>query len=194
MSDRIRHFRKFVKLLMMWLRCVNILWTWIWITHRSHWIVVDPSICFSWIESNWEESDIREAKKVIIKLVSLIYYDIIYCLSFHFQLQMTEHRRLARPQSGSPELNQPQQPPNTRPTNCRAVTSTKLTAQYRLPTMHTQQPVNNEQTVEQKLASYTTASCSPEGTDPLSFWAVSQIRLLFLVHDPTSSLVGFSGV
>ena len=49
----------------------------------------------------------------------------------------------------------------------------KLSSRYRLPTLQLRQPSSSVQTVEQELASYVTSVCSPEGTDSISFWVVS---------------------
>jgi hAT family C-terminal dimerisation region len=91
-------------------------------------------------------------------------------------IQMTNVRTTTSTEECPPQSNQPQQlhwqasqHPN-RPT----VHPTKLASRYRLPTMHAQRPASSVQTVEQELAAYTTSPCSPEGTDPLSFWAVSR--------------------
>ncbi|KIK17361.1 hypothetical protein PISMIDRAFT_111636 [Pisolithus microcarpus 441] len=63
-----------------------------------------------------------------------------------------------------------------------AFVPTKLATRYNLPTMHVRQPVSNVQTAEQELTSYVTASCSPEGMDLLSFWAVSWSMYPTLYH------------
>ncbi|KIK19822.1 hypothetical protein PISMIDRAFT_106876, partial [Pisolithus microcarpus 441] len=115
-------------------------------------MLVDPTIHFTWIELNWEEFEVHEVKRAVLNM-----------------LRMTVN---TQPDLHQPnELPQPQVPGSS---NLQAAfVPTKLAARYNLPTMHARRPVSNVQTAEQELASYVTASCSPEGTDPLSFWAVS---------------------
>ena len=54
-------------------------------------------------------------------------------------------------------------------------TLTKLGSCYKLPMLNLHWPTggNGVQTIQQEFMSYITANCSPEGTDPLLFWAVS---------------------
>ncbi|KIK13434.1 hypothetical protein PISMIDRAFT_44079, partial [Pisolithus microcarpus 441] len=117
---------------------------------------VDPTIRFTWIKLNWEEFEVHEVKRAVLNMMT--------------QLRMTVNTQPDLHQLN--ELPQPQVPGSS---NLQAAfIPTKLATRYNLPTMHTRQPVSNVQTAEQELASYVTASCSPEGTDPLSFWAVSR--------------------
>ena len=57
---------------------------------------------------------------------------------------------------------------------------TKLSSRYRLPTLQLRQPSSSVQTVEQEFALYVTSVCLPEGTDSISFWAVSDDWFTFL--------------
>ncbi|KIK19728.1 hypothetical protein PISMIDRAFT_85242, partial [Pisolithus microcarpus 441] len=119
---------------------------------------------FTWIELNWEEFEVHEVKRAVLNMMT--------------QLRMTVNTQ--------PDLHQPNellQLQVPRSSNLQvAFVPTKLATQYNLPTMHAQQPVSNVQTAEQELTSYVTASCSPEGTDPLSFWAVSWSMYPTLYH------------
>ncbi|KAG9315120.1 hypothetical protein JVU11DRAFT_4241 [Chiua virens] len=58
---------------------------------------------------------------------------------------------------------------------CPAIPTGYLASQYGLLTLYPQHPQTNTQTISQEFILYVMASCSPEGTDPLSFWAVSQL-------------------
>ena len=51
----------------------------------------------------------------------------------------------------------------------------KLSSQYGLPTLQLQQPSSSVQMAEQGFTSYVTSVCLPDGTDSISFWAVSEL-------------------
>ncbi|KIM58277.1 hypothetical protein SCLCIDRAFT_28178 [Scleroderma citrinum Foug A] len=121
---------------------------------------VDPTICFTWINAHWEDTDIAKAREAILKKMESYRHDP--CVAPSNTMQNTVATGPPRP------------------------TSTKLGSHYGLPTLHPRQPMggNGVQTIQQEFMSYITANCSPEATDALSFW----VTTVAIVHDISHNL------
>ena len=83
---------------------------------------------------------------------------------------MNAHQTMSNEvQVAKPLLSQGLPPGTCCPT---APSGRSLASQYGLPMLRPQRAPSRAQTVEQEFMLYIMASCSAEGTDPLSFWAV----------------------
>ncbi|KIK29766.1 hypothetical protein PISMIDRAFT_88716 [Pisolithus microcarpus 441] len=110
--------------------------------------VVDPTIRMTWVNEHWSSPNAMEANQVIKDL-------------------MTEYRASGT-LAGTAQSVPADQVPRTFP-------KPKLASRYyRVAPVDTRHANNlGPQTVDQEFSAYVTASISPLGSDPLSFWQLS---------------------
>ncbi|KIM68662.1 hypothetical protein SCLCIDRAFT_20020 [Scleroderma citrinum Foug A] len=110
---------------------------------------VDPTLRLTWIEEHWSPAEVLKVRTVVLEKMVEYRSRGLVASTMDLTLQVTTLH--------------PSQP-----------LPIKLSSRYRLPTLQLWQPSSSVQTVEQELASYVTSVCSPEGTDSISFWAMSR--------------------
>jgi hypothetical protein len=128
--------------------------------------VLNPTIRFTWIKSQWGAKYIRRAKESILERVSAIYH------SAHISMTSLVQMRVYRSQMSSgaaTTANAPVQPPIAR-AKSSSVRPTWFKIEH--PALHEMSPLPQESGVETEFRKYASGEVSSKETDMLAFWEV----------------------